>query len=74
MHVDKQLKPEQLKEPIAMYDCDQHLTLKAQGPLKWSKKYVNMRFCSKMISNASLSECLQCKHIKLDIKIIANLY
>ena len=25
MHVDKQLKPEQLKEPIAMYDCDQHL-------------------------------------------------
>ena len=25
MHVDKQLKPEQLKEPIAMYDCGQHL-------------------------------------------------
>ena len=26
MHVDKQLKPEQLKEPIAMYDCGQHLS------------------------------------------------
>ena len=25
MHVDKQLKPEQLKEPIAIYDCGQHL-------------------------------------------------
>ena len=25
MHVDKQLKPEQLKEPTAMYDCGQHL-------------------------------------------------
>ena len=25
-HVDKQLKPEQLKEPIAMYDCGQHLS------------------------------------------------
>ena len=24
MHVDKHLKPEQLKEPIAMYDCGQH--------------------------------------------------
>ena len=26
MHVDKQLKPEQLKEPIAMYDSGQHLS------------------------------------------------
>ena len=26
MHVEKQLKPEQLKEPIAMYDCGQHLS------------------------------------------------
>ena len=26
MHVDKQLKPERLKEPIAMYDCGQHLS------------------------------------------------
>ena len=26
MHVDKQLKPEQLKEPITMYDCGQHLS------------------------------------------------
>ena len=26
IHVDKQLKPEQLKEPIAMYDCGQHLS------------------------------------------------
>ena len=26
MHVDKQLKPEQLKEPIAVHDCDQHLS------------------------------------------------
>ena len=26
MHVDKQLKSEQLKEPIAMYDCGQHLS------------------------------------------------
>ena len=25
MHVDKQLKPEQLKEPMAMYDCGQHV-------------------------------------------------
>ena len=25
MHVDKQLKPEQLKEPIAIYDCGQLL-------------------------------------------------
>ena len=25
MHVDKQLKSEQLKELIAMYDCGQHL-------------------------------------------------
>ena len=24
--VYKQLKPEQLKEPIAMYDCGQHLS------------------------------------------------
>ena len=26
MHVDKQMKPEQLKEPIAMHDCGQHLS------------------------------------------------
>ena len=26
MHVGKQLKPEQLKEPMVMYDCDQHLS------------------------------------------------
>ena len=27
MHVDKQLKPEQLKEePIAVHDCGQHLS------------------------------------------------
>ena len=26
MHVDKQLKSEQLKKPIAMYDCGQHLS------------------------------------------------
>ena len=26
MHVDKQLKPEQLKEPIAIYDYGQHLS------------------------------------------------
>ena len=26
MHVVKQLKPEQLKEPIAMYDCGQCLS------------------------------------------------
>ena len=26
MHVDKQLKPEQLKEPTAIYDCGQHLS------------------------------------------------
>ena len=26
LHVDKQLKPEQLKEPTAMYDCGQHLS------------------------------------------------
>ena len=26
MHADKQLKPERLKEPIALYDCGQHLS------------------------------------------------
>ena len=26
MHADKQLKPEQLKEPIVMCDCVQHLS------------------------------------------------
>ena len=26
MHVDKQLKPEQLKEPIAVHDCGEHLS------------------------------------------------
>ena len=26
MHVNKHLKPEQLKESIAMYDCGQHLS------------------------------------------------
>ena len=25
-YVDKQLKPKQLKEPIVMYDCGQHLS------------------------------------------------
>ena len=26
IYVDKHLKPEQLKEPTAMYDCGQHLS------------------------------------------------
>ena len=26
MYVDKQLKPEQPKEPITMYECGQHLS------------------------------------------------
>ena len=26
MHVDKQLKPEQLKEPNVIHDCGQHLS------------------------------------------------